>query len=526
MARGNTRGIKRHILNMLENIYDIKSYDFVNQEILDIAAKVTSEYNREVLVAISRQGNVLSVSVGTFDTGAISVNNQRKGLNGIRLIHTHPNGDSRLSQADLSALKRQRFDCVAALGISPQGEITDYHIGYLTANGVRVFKTQNINDAQYLDYIKQFDKELKAQKDYYFVENKPQKERVILACIAASDQEAEINLRELKSLALSAGAEVAAVFSQKKDKPDPKFMLGKGKIQEIKIAIQNYNADTLIIDNELSAIMIKNLEKELNVKVIDRFNLILDIFAARAQSAEGKLQVELAQLKYSLPKLLNTGIKMDRLRQGIGMRGPGEKKLETDRRRIKARIKDLEARLQKLKKERDLRRAKRAKSAIPTVALVGYTNAGKSTIMNLLSGANVLAEDKLFATLDPVTRKVYTPNGYYTLTDTVGFIRNLPHEFIDAFKSTLEEAVQADLILHVMDYSDPNLFSQYEAVIDVLAKIGAAYKPVINIYNKIDIAEDRLDIPATSNSVFISALTGQGVANLKALISNKLFGKN
>ncbi|HHW90341.1 MAG TPA: GTPase HflX [Clostridiales bacterium] len=510
---------------MLENIYDIKSYDFINQDILDIMTKVTYEYNREVLVAISRQGNVLSVSVGTFDTGAISVNNQRKGLNGIRLIHTHPNGDSRLSQTDLSALEGQRFDCIAAVGVDSLGKITDYCIGYLTANGVRVFKTQNINDSQYIDYIKHFDKELKTQKDDFF-ENKPQKERVILACITASDEEAEINLLELKSLANSAGAEVVAMFKQKKDKPDPKFMLGKGKIQEIKLAVQNYRADTLIMDNELSALMIKNLENELNVKVIDRFNLILDIFAARAQSMEGKLQVELAQLKYSLPKLLNTGIRMDRLRQGIGMRGPGEKKLETDRRRIKARIKDLETRLQKLEKERGLRRARRANSFIPTVALVGYTNAGKSTIMNLLSGSDVLAEDKLFATLDPITRKVYAPNGYYTLTDTVGFIRKLPHEFIDAFKSTLEEAVQADLILHVMDYSDPNLFLQYETVIDVLEKIDAANKPVINIYNKIDIAQDRLDIPAVSDSVFISALTGQGADSLKSLISNKLFGKD
>lgn len=525
MVHGNTQGIKRHILLMLENIYNIKCFDFVDHQILDIMAKTTAEYNREVLVAISRQGNVLSVALGSFDAGSIAVENQRKGLNGVRLIHTHPNGSGKLSQADVSALVRNKFDCVAAAGVDAQGNIVDYHLGFLTAQGVKIIKTQNINDPEYLEFIKICDKEIKELKENLYFENVPKKERAILACIYSSDQEADINLQELKSLAISAGAEVAAVFKQKKDKPDPKYLFGKGKIEEIKLAVQNYDADTLIVDNELSAIMVKNLENELNVKVIDRSSLILDIFAARAQSMEGKLQVELAQLKYSLPKLLNAGEKMDRLRQGIGMRGPGEKKLETDRRRIKNRIAELEEKLQKLEKERDLRRSKRAKSMIPTVALVGYTNAGKSTLMNLLSGADVLAEDKLFATLDPVTRKVYTPYGYYTLTDTVGFIRKLPHEFIEAFKSTLEEAVQADLILHVMDYSDPNLNLQYDAVIDVLEKIGASQKPVINVYNKIDKADgERLDIPAVNNAVFISALTGQGVEQLKELIAKMIFG--
>lgn len=524
MVRGNTQGIKRHILNMLENIYETKCYDFISQDILDLMAKVTCEYNREVLVAISRQGNVVSVAIGSYDAASIAVDSQRKGLNGIRLIHTHPDGNSMLSQADISALQRNKFDSVAAVGVDSQGNITGYYLGYLTANGVKIIQTQDIFDPQYLDLIKECDKEIKGQKSNNFFEIAPQKERAILACIASSDEEADINLRELKSLAESAGAETVAVFKQKKNRPDPKFLFGKGKIEEMKIAVQNHDADTLIVDNELSAIMTKNLENELNVKVIDRSTLILDIFASRAQSMEGKLQVELAQLKYSLPKLLNTGEKMDRLRQGIGMRGPGEKKLETDRRRIKDRVKELEEKLEKLEKERDLRRSRRAKSFIPTVALVGYTNAGKSTLMNLLSGADVLAENKLFATLDPVTRKVYTPSGYYTLTDTVGFIRKLPHEFIEAFKSTLEEAVQADLILHVMDYSDANLFLQYEAVLDVLEKIGAAHKPMINVYNKIDIASgERLDLPTTKDSVFISALTGQGVDKLKERIAEKIF---
>ncbi|HEY8389533.1 MAG TPA: GTPase HflX [Clostridia bacterium] len=510
---------------MLESIYDINSENFLDTQILDIMAKVTAEYNREVLVAISRNGKVLSVAIGSSDSGTINVRQEKKGLCGIRLIHTHPNGDANLSDVDISALQKYRYDCIAAAGIDKNGGIKGFCVGYLTLNGVEILQTQDINDPQYFDYILQYDKEQKTAKANDFIVNQKQKEKVILACATLSDKEADLSLKELEALSQTAGAEVVGVVKQNKDKPDPKFMLGRGKLEELKTLVQSTNADTLIMDNELSAIQVKNLESELNIKVIDRSNLILDIFASRASSLEGKLQVELAQLKYSLPKLLGAGGQMDRLRQGIGMRGPGEKKLETDRRRIKAQIIDLEKKIEKLEKERDLRRSKRAKSYLPSVALVGYTNAGKSTIMNLLSGADVLAEDKLFATLDPVTRKVYSQNnGYYVITDTVGFIRKLPHEFIDAFKSTLEEAVQADLILHVMDFSSPNLILQYEVVIDVLQKIGAGNKKIINVYNKIDIAQkDRLDIPVIDNTVYISAKTGEGVDKLKEMIAKEIF---
>lgn len=525
MVYGNTQGIKRHILDMLETIYDINSKDFLAQQILELIAIVTAEYNREVLVAISRNGKVLSISIGSSDKGAINVKDERKGLCGIRLIHTHPNGNPDLSDVDISALKRNRYDCIAAAGIDQNGKVKGFCIGYLTLNGVEILKTQDVNNPVYFNYILQYDKDLKTQKQNDFIKNQAQKERVILACATLSDKEADLSLEELEALAQTAGAEVVGIIKQNKDKPDPKYMLGKGKLEELKALVQSTDSDTLIFDNELSAIQIKNLENELNVKVIDRSNLILDIFASRASSLEGKLQVELAQLKYSLPKLLGAGGQMDRLRQGIGMRGPGEKKLETDRRRIKEQISDLENKIQKLEKERDLRRSKRAKTYIPSAALVGYTNAGKSTIMNLLSGSDVLAENKLFATLDPVTRKVYCQDkGYYVITDTVGFIRKLPHEFIEAFKSTLEEAVQADIILHIMDFSSPNLTLQYQVVMDVLQKIGAGNKKVINVYNKIDVGDkNRLDIPVINNTVYISAKTGEGIEALKEIISKELF---
>lgn len=525
MVYGNTQGIKRHILDMLETIYDINSKDFLASEILDIIARVTAEYNREVLVAISRNGKVLNVSIGSSDKGAVNLRQERKGLCGIRLIHTHPNGNPSLSDVDISALKKYRYDSIVAAGISENGNIEGFCIGYLTLNGIETLYTQDINEQRYFDYILQYDKDLKTLKEDDFIKSQAQKERVILACVTLADKEADLSIEELEALTQTAGAEIVGVIKQNKDRPDSKYMLGKGKLEELKILVQSTNADTLIMDNELTAIQIKNLEQELYIKVIDRSNLILDIFASRASSLEGKLQVELAQLKYSLPKLLGAGGQMDRLRQGIGMRGPGEKKLETDRRRIKDQILDLEKKIQKLEKERDLRRSKRAKTYIPSVALVGYTNAGKSTIVNLLSGSDVLAENKLFATLDPVTRKVFSQNnGYYVITDTVGFIRKLPHEFIDAFKSTLEEAVQADVILHIMDFSSPNLTLQYQVVMDVLQKIGAGDKKAINVYNKVDIADkNRLDIPTINNSVYISAKTGEGVDVLKEMIAQVLF---
>ena len=525
MVYGNTQGIKRHILDMLETIYDINSKDFLASEILEIIADVTTEYNREILVAISRNGIVLNVSIGSSDRGSANIRQERKGLSGIRLIHTHPNGNPFLSEVDISALKKYRYDSIVAVGVGSEGEVNGFCAGYLTLNGVEVFQTQDINDKKYFDYILQFDKDQKSVKADEYINSETQKERVILSCATLADKEADLSMKELEALAQTAGAEVVAIIKQNKDKPDPKFMLGKGKLDELKTIVQSTNADALIIDNELSAIQIKNLEYELNIKVIDRSNLILDIFASRASSLEGKLQVELAQLKYSLPKLLGAGGQMDRLRQGIGMRGPGEKKLETDRRRIKAQILDLEKKIEKLEKERDLRRSKRAKTYMPSVALVGYTNAGKSTVMHLLAGSDVLAENKLFATLDPITRKVYSQdNGYYVITDTVGFIRKLPHEFIDAFKSTLEEAVQADIILHIMDFSSPNLSSQYEVVMDVLQKIGTSGKKIINVYNKIDISDkERLDIPIISDAVYISAKTGEGIDSLKQIISKELF---
>ena len=350
-------------------------------------------------------------------------------------------------------------------------------------------------------------------------------ERALLAAFALKGERyTEDSLDELALLADTAGVEVCGRTAQYKDAPEKGTLIGSGKVAEIKQFCDNHNIDVVIFDNELTGIQIKNLTDMTGRRVIDRSMLILDIFAGRAVSAEGKLQVELAQIKYTLPRLVGIEKNMAKMRAGgaaTGMRGPGETKLETDRRIIRFRVQELEQRLKKLEAERDTRGSARANSGIKRVALVGYTNSGKSTLMNLLSKADVLTEDKLFATLDPVTRKVFLDGRTITLTDTVGFISKLPHEFINAFKSTLSEARDADLLLHVMDCSSPVLQNQHAVVHDVLKQMGIENKPVLSVYNKSDLVKD-FTVFDKSNSVLISAKTGDGADELKRLIGEKL----
>ncbi|MDD3115517.1 MAG: GTPase HflX [Anaerovibrio sp.] len=298
----------------------------------------------------------------------------------------------------------------------------------------------------------------------------------------------EDSLEELAGLAKTAGASVAGQVIQRRDKPDNALFLGKGKVAELTMMAEELEADLLILDDEISPSQQRNLEAATGLRVVDRTALILDIFAQRARSSAGKLQVELAQLKYNLPRLGGQGLAMSRLGGGIGTRGPGETKLEMDRRRIHERIHDLESRLQKLKAQRQLHRLQRQSARIPVAALVGYTNAGKSTILNAMAESEeVLAEDKLFATLDPTTRLVQLDDRQeLLLTDTVGFIQKLPHTLVKAFQATLEETAGADLLIHVVDAGDPNYELQIQAVVEVLKEIGAEDKPAVFVFNKAD----------------------------------------
>ena len=329
-------------------------------------------------------------------------------------------------------------------------------------------------------------------------------------------------MAELERLADTAGAKVVATFTQRKEKPDAAFFLGRGKVNELAMEIQNLEATLLILDDELTPSQQHNLERMLGVKVIDRTALILDIFAQRARSREGKLQVELAQLRYNLPRLSGQGLALSRLGGGIGTRGPGETKLEVDRRRIYSKIHDIEEQIDGMKKSRSLHRKRRKESQIPLVALVGYTNAGKSTLLNKLTGSEVFAEDKLFATLDPTTRHLQLPEKQeILLTDTVGFIQKLPHTLVKAFRATLEEVQEADLLLHVVDCSNENLEAQIEAVVAVLKELEADGKPVLYVFNKADQLANphiREQLLHGRDGVFISAMTGENLDGLQRRI--------
>lgn len=357
------------------------------------------------------------------------------------------------------------------------------------------------------------------------IDNREAEERVILVAVRKSDREnTEQSLDELCELASTAGAVTVARVIQNLDNFNPATYIGKGKIDEIKELIIEYDATGIICDDELSPAQMNNLSDALEIKIMDRTLLILDIFAARANTNEGKIQVELAQLRYRSSRLSGLGNALSRLGGGIGTRGPGETKLEMDRRIIHERIGQLKHELEAVVTHRELTRSQRSRSNIPVVAIVGYTNAGKSTLLNTLTGAGILAENKLFATLDPTTRGLELESGQQILlTDTVGFISKLPHHLVEAFKSTLEEAVYADIILHVVDASNPAMDSQMYVVYDTLEKLGAGDKPIITAFNKIEIAGNKVlkDFKA-DKTVNISALHGDGLTELKDIIEEVL----
>ncbi|MCR5176367.1 MAG: GTPase HflX [Anaerovibrio sp.] len=498
---GNLENIKAGVIQELEALYelDIPPGQIITREAAEKMLELTGVLGREVAVYINRKGMVVQVSVGDDATVELPDIKQRSAirLSGIRCVHTHPSGDTRLSAPDLSSLRSMRFDCMVAIGLKHNrkiygsmaflsGDMTES--GAYVVNGTKELSLKELNDIDLVQLIVLVNNALGKNR---LKDTEDHKEKAILAGVAFSARKSawqvEDSLAELRGLVETAGAEVVAEVVQNKDKPDNAYFLGKGKVEEIAMLAQNVEADLLVIDDEISPSQQRNLELSTGLRVVDRTALILDIFAQRARSSAGKLQVELAQLKYNLPRLGGQGLVMSRLGGGIGTRGPGETKLEMDRRRIHGRIHDLEEQLKKLKNQRKLHRNQRKQSRLASAALVGYTNAGKSTLLNALSGSDVLAEDKLFATLDPTTRLVdLDDKQQLLLTDTVGFIQKLPHTLVNAFQATLEETTEADLLIHVVDASDPNYELQIQAVINVLDEIGAKEKPSIFVFNKAD----------------------------------------
>ena len=357
----------------------------------------------------------------------------------------------------------------------------------------------------------------------------PQREVAVLIGLRRPHQsrwDAEDSLEELAQLAISAGAEPAFRVLQERSLPNPRTLIGRGKVEEVRAICEEEGVDLVILDDDLTGSQQRNLEGVLGRKVVDRTGLILDIFAQRARSKEGKLQVELAQLHYLLPRLTGRGVELSQLGGGIGTRGPGETQLEVDRRRIRRRIVKIEEELQKVRRHRALLRRGRQKQALLTAAFVGYTNAGKSSLLNALAHAALPVSDKFFATLDPTVRKVIVPGGrVILLSDTVGFIRKLPHQLVAAFKATLEEVRASDFLLHVIDISHPDWQNQAQAVTAILEELGAAAKPLINVYNKIDklpYPEGVTFLARRPGSVVTSARTGTGLADLKHTIAESL----
>ncbi len=353
---------------------------------------------------------------------------------------------------------------------------------------------------------------------------------VIIALFSSSESEDDIKdiINEMKMLSQTAGAEISEVFVQKRDKPDKRYMIGKGKVDEIKNYAYANDIETIIVFNNLNNIQQRNLENFFKLKVIDRTRLILDIFATRARSLEGKLQVELAQLLYLLPRLIGKGSELSRLGGGIGTRGPGETKLEVDRRTIKKRISIVKKKLKTVIKNREVQRKNRIQLPVPVVSLVGYTSAGKSTLFRRLTGEDVLISKKLFSTLDPVLRRVdlseIEEGFYFLLSDTVGFIRNIPGELITSFKATLEEVIKSDIILLIVDISSPLYLKRIKMVESVLNELGIDYDKIIYVYNKVDLVQGfSMDNLNHNKKVYVSAIRGDGIGELKKIIFNRYF---
>ena len=522
---GNTEGIRASLLNEMAALYEFEvgRDDFAPYELIRQMGLYSARFNREIAVYLSRDGEVIDVVIGETDQvplPSVRLRRSEKRLSRVRVLHTHPNASAKLSAVDLNALTQLRLDAICAVGVAQDGRLTGVSAAFLSGwegdrpliRETEVLPPRRFPGEAWMDWIRDYDQSVSDDSG-----TNAAKERALLVSIRD-----DASLRELRALADSAGAEVAGVFVQKRPHPDPATYIGSGKAAQLALEAQALDATLILCDDELSGAQLHNLEQLTSVKTVDRTNLILDIFAQRARTREGKLQVSLAQLKYQMSHLIGFGVSLSRLAGGIGTRGPGETKLEMDRRVIRRRYAQLRQELDDLKAHRDLQRKARVRSQIPTAALVGYTNAGKSTLFNRLTDGQVLVMDRLFATLDATTRRVEDPDGRaYLLTDTVGFITNLPTDLIEAFQSTLEEAALADLLIIVTDASNPESIAQRRVVAETLEKLGAAGHPCLEVLNKMDQALPQVT-DAFPDAVRISALTGEGLDALREAVRQKL----
>lgn len=530
--KGNIRGLKKILLQEIESLYDftIPYGNIATVELVSKLNELTNQCGREIALYVNRRGIVQEVILGDSTTANLPGFDGRRSeyrLSGMRCIHTHPDSCSQLSKADLSALTKFRYDAMIAIGIQenfpPQisfAFLSEYSLerGF-SASEFGPMEVEEFCEINLMPIILAVEKEFAKIIAPQEVDN--MKERAVIVGIDTGNKArwaVEESLTELKQLAETAGAEVVGRISQKRERADSSLYIGRGKVQEIMLLCQQEHADVVVCDDELTPAQQRNLERALGTKIIDRTALILDIFAQRARTHEGKLQVELAQMQYNLPRIMGQGLLLSRLGGGIGTRGPGESKLEMDRRHIRDRINDIKNELERVKKIRTQHREQRAELAMSSIALVGYTNAGKSTLLNKLTNAEVFVADQVFATLDPTTRKLILPdNNEALLTDTVGFIQKLPHQLVAAFRATLEEVIWSDLLIHVVDASHNLYQEQSDAVYAVLKELGIENKKIITVFNKIDKVEDentRAGLRETKDSVLVSAKSGLGFSEL------------
>jgi len=556
---GNTIGLKPSELKKLEKLYrrKVPPTSIITHELAKEISQISAEINRQVGILINRKGEIDFVIVGTFNRIEIP---ELKGyrdhiarLKGLRCIHTHlinsqndktkPSG---LDQDDLIDLAFLRLDLIGALEVKPDGEPGKIYIAHILPDP-EFFKGSLLDQEEkffyflkpcyvwelkenFLELIKNLEDELDRIRPLKEIDEN--KDRALLIFVKEpKDIYLEEKMEELEELAKTAGVNVVGKVVQKRVSPDPKYVIGKGKLVEVMILAMRNRANLLIFDRELTPSQVRALTELTDLRVIDRTQLILDIFAQRASSREGKIQVEIAQLRYALPRLRAKDDAFSRLTGGIGGRGPGETKLEIDRRRIKDKIAKLEKELNKISQERELRRKRRKKLNFKVVSLIGYTNAGKTTLLNTLAKTEYLAEDKLFATLDPVTKLIKTKKEkVFLLTDTVGFIRDLPEDLKKAFKATLEELYSADILLHIIDISHPDFENHIKVVEQILEEMNLLQLPKILVFNKIDLLENKenfspqwlKNLISKYNAIPISAKEGTNLDLLMEAIENWL----
>jgi len=535
---GNRAGLKPSELASLERVYRrrVAPADVVSEELGAFLCELSHQIGRQVGVLLSRQGTVENVFVGDASRIVVpEVGRLRAGhgrFRGLRLVHTHLRNEA-LTRDDLVDLALLRLDLVAAVGVNHEGRPADLHVAHLVppregkAPWVSLpavpFHRAELDCAALVSALEdEFERVLPSSRKTRAAE----RALLVVAELGKPRGQAERRVHELRELCRTAGIDIADIAIQRRPEPDPRYLIGRGKLEDVLVRAMQYDAGLLVFDPDLSPGQAHAIASFTDLKVIDRTILILDIFAQRARSRDAKLQVELAQLRYRLPRLQEENTMMSRLVGGIGGRGPGETKLEIGRRRARERLRRLEKDIEETRRQRRGRRANREQRGLPLVAIVGYTNAGKSTLLNGLTGSDVLVEDRLFATLDPTTRRLRFPREReLILADTVGFIRDLPKDLAQAFHATLEELEGADLLLHVVDAADPDRDAHIAAVERILKDLELAETPRLLVYNKVDrlLPEEREILSAGGRNLAISALDRKTVLPLLAAVEHALW---